>query len=176
MKIIELNKNIPKTFQYRLNSLVISLKIITFLVLLIPLKPTNAQTLKFEKDVPPIVVGERIPASFWKEEHLFFINGDTIRKSLNEYKGKLLILDFWSTSCGTCISTFPTINKFIKNYKEKMKVVLVNEIASKDNFERIRNFYDKNKEEYFKESDFETIILDNKLGRNFVHRGYPHYF
>ncbi len=173
MKKIELNNRLARSCQSKVNSLVTSLKIILCLIALSPFNPTNAQT--FEEDVTPIAVGERIPAAFWEKKHLFFINGDTIRKNLSEYKGKLLILDFWSTSCGTCISTFPIINKFIKNYKEKMNVVLVNEIASRDNFEKISNFYKRNKEEHFKGSDFITIILDDKLGRNFVHRGYPHY-
>src|SRR5699024_12782984 len=43
-----------------------------------------------EEEISPLSVGEKVPAEFWTREHLFYIDGDTVRKNLEEYKGKLL--------------------------------------------------------------------------------------
>ncbi|NWF88492.1 MAG: TlpA family protein disulfide reductase [Ignavibacteriaceae bacterium] len=39
--------------------------------------------------------------------------------TLNQYKGKLLLLDFWETWCGKCVSSFQDINKLAKEYKNR---------------------------------------------------------
>ncbi len=36
---------------------------------------------------------------------------------LSDYKGKLIILDFWATWCGPCRSSFPNMQKLVTKYK-----------------------------------------------------------
>lgn len=38
-------------------------------------------------------------------------------KTLNDLKGKVVILDFWATWCGPCITSFPEIAALVERYK-----------------------------------------------------------
>lgn len=42
---------------------------------------------------------------------------------LSDYKGKYVLLDFWSRSCGFCIAALPELKKIAEQYKEKVVVV-----------------------------------------------------
>ena len=46
--------------------------------------------------------------------------------SLNEYRGRYLLLDFWPSWCGPCIAQFPTIKKTVDQYAGRLAVVGIN--------------------------------------------------
>lgn len=50
-------------------------------------------------------------------------NGDTIR--LKDFKGKLIVMDFWFTGCGGCMSLTRKLTPIIKDLKENKNVVFV---------------------------------------------------
>lgn len=67
--------------------------------------------------------------------------------SLNDYRGKTVILDFWATWCGPCISSFPGMQNAVNKYKENEDVVFL----FVDTFENgptreesVQNFIDNN--------------------------------
>jgi peroxiredoxin len=39
--------------------------------------------------------------------------------TLKQYKGKILVLDFWESWCGKCISSFSDVNRIAIEYKDK---------------------------------------------------------
>lgn len=41
---------------------------------------------------------------------------------LSDYKGKYIILDFWSQYCGPCLDAFPLLKEIAEKYKEKIVV------------------------------------------------------
>jgi thiol-disulfide isomerase/thioredoxin len=49
---------------------------------------------------------------------------DSKLKSLNDLKGKVILLDFWATWCGPCIATFPEMRELVEHYKGSDLVVL----------------------------------------------------
>ena len=42
---------------------------------------------------------------------------------LSDYKGKYIILDFWSRYCGPCLDAFPLLKEIAEKYKEKVVVI-----------------------------------------------------
>ena len=42
---------------------------------------------------------------------------------LSEFKGKYILLDFWSIGCGPCIASLPEMEEIIELYKGRMEVV-----------------------------------------------------
>ncbi len=87
--------------------------------------------------IKPLKVGDRLPESFWQQEHTVYANGKTTTQTLAAYKSKLLILDFWATWCGSCIKKFSLLDSLQQNHSE-VKVMLVNTLSTKDTLEKVR--------------------------------------
>jgi peroxiredoxin len=49
-------------------------------------------------------------------------NGKSV--SLNNFGGKLLVLNFWATWCPPCVEEMPSLNQFAARFKDKGVVVL----------------------------------------------------
>ncbi len=101
--------------------------------------------------------------------YLQSINGSTV--NLNDYHGKLVLINFWGTYCHPCIKSIPEKNKLVKQF-ENNDFVLLN-ICTDYNIEAWEQIIER---EAFKgehlicKGNWETI-LKNKY--NFY--GIPHY-
>lgn len=79
-------------------------------------------TLKAQEpvvDYPKI--GEKI------KDHTFtdVVNYPEKSLKISDYKGKWLVIDFWSRGCSGCIASFPKINKLNHQLKDKVKIMMV---------------------------------------------------
>ncbi|WP_316814464.1 redoxin domain-containing protein [Pedobacter nyackensis] len=54
-----------------------------------------------------------------------FMDSTTKKVSLADFKGKWLVLDFWTRSCSSCISSFPKMNALQKEFKDRIEFALV---------------------------------------------------
>mgnify|MGYP001394109972 CR=1 FL=1 len=65
-------------------------------------------------------------------------NGNTIK--LNDYKGNLVLLNFWATWCTPCKEEMPSLDSLkINKNLDNLKIFPIN--VGKDNIDKILNFY-----------------------------------
>ena len=46
-------------------------------------------------------------------------------RHLSEFKGKYILLDFWSRGCGPCVASIPEMEEIAEQYKEQLEVVSI---------------------------------------------------
>ena len=71
-----------------------------------------------------------------------FILKDLNKKEIyiNDYKGKVVLLNFWATWCQPCILEMPAIEKLYSTFKDKGFVVLAVSIDRKSREKDVRTF------------------------------------
>jgi cytochrome c biogenesis protein CcmG/thiol:disulfide interchange protein DsbE len=77
------------------------------------------------ESVAGIGIGSRAP-----NFKLFDLSGKEV--SLNQYKGKVVLLDFWATWCGPCRMTMPLLERLQKEYSDVMVQMAINLQEPKD--------------------------------------------
>lgn len=95
------------------------------------------------KEAKPLLVGQQLPDEFWTRQYLFYIDSDTVRKDLSEYKGKLLVLDFWATWCAICLAQMKDKQTLFAKYPTETAFLMVNPSVTKDTYSTIAEKHDK---------------------------------
>lgn len=108
-------------------------KIITVAVLLVLCAYSRLQG-QTNKPIQPLNIGDTLPGITLT--NLYNYPAKTAR--LSDFKGKLLILDFWASWCGACIEAFPKLQALQQKYNNEIQVVLVNSAATGDDEATIR--------------------------------------
>src|SRR5690606_36475198 len=93
---------------------------------------------------------------------------DTV--TLGDYRGKLIILDFWATWCSACIAMFPKMDSLQMSYAGKVQFVSVTDQHPKI----VVPFLEKFEKQQRRKSTV-PAVLDNQLHKFFPHRILPHY-
>lgn len=86
--------------------------------------------------------------------------------SMQDYKGKLIIIDFWNRWCGSCIEAFPKMEKLQKEFGDKIKVLLV----TTDKKEEVVKLFKR-----FKVPELTILYGDTLLSAMFPHITVPHH-
>jgi len=76
--------------------------------------------------------------------------------SLQELRGKVVVLNFWFTSCAPCIQEMPELNKLVQSYKSKEVVFLA---MTFNDTKQVNTFLQKNTFSY-------TILPDSREVNN----------
>lgn len=92
------------------------------------------------------------------------------RISLEDFKGKWLILDFWSEGCVSCIKSFPKINEIQQEFSNEIQFLLVGIPNSRDS-EAIQKLYSKHQQKLMLDI---PIVFDTTLAQRFHVRTVPH--
>lgn len=111
----------------------------------------------------PLMVGDKIPEITLHD--VLYYKADTLR--LSDLKGKLIILDFWSTGCMSCIKHFPEIDSIQKNFGDRVQYLLV----SRQNKKQIQTFFETKTRIVRPSVPF--ITGDILLEKYFPHRAMP---
>lgn len=96
---------------------------------------------------------------------LIKLNGEKV--DLEDYKGKVIMLNFWATWCPPCRAEMPSMENIHKKYDPEKFVILA---VSVDRSKR------KNVEEFIKDNGYSFAVFhdsDNKLSRKFAIRSIP---
>ncbi len=85
--------------------------------------------------------------------------------SLKDFKGKVVLINFWATWCPPCKEELPFFEKIYKKYKDKGFVIL----AVNTDPENLQNFL----EDFGTKFTFPILIGDNKILDLYPVRGLP---
>jgi len=102
------------------------------------------------------------------------VNAATGSASLHKFKSKLLLLDFWMTTCIPCLQEIPTLDSMQKAHPRDLAVLLVSSARS-DNELRLANAMKR----IYKNSGIRValpvVLGDTLLNNLFAHTYVPHY-
>lgn len=86
----------------------------------------------------------------------------------SQLKGKAVILYFWSTWCGSCISSMPKLQALQQKFHDRLQILM---ITPEDSL-KIERLYKRR--EYLKNLRLPLVLNDTMLAKYFPHDGVPH--
>lgn len=117
----------------------------------------------------PLKPGDAIPDRVWHHP-LTVVNHPASKSSvtLNDFKGKPILLDFWATWCGSCITGFPKINALQRKFGNQVTILSV----TYEDAAVIQRFFTEKAGKHH--TYIQTVINDTILKQHFPHTGVPH--
>ena len=124
------------------------------------------------------IVIHKIPKTY---DNVIFLDKKDLKININEYKGNLLILNFWATWCEPCKEEMPSLDKLQANPElDKIRIFTIN--IGKETLDKVNKFFIdlniKNFEPFFDPPTtlakmfslrgVPTSILINKDGKEFA--------
>jgi thiol-disulfide isomerase/thioredoxin len=110
--------------------------------------------------IKPLTVGDKVPDI----EIENIINFPTTKARLSDFKNKVVIIDFWGTTCTSCILALPKIDSLQKIFRENLQVLTVTNYDTKDKVEKTLQRYKKTKNSSL------PVVLNNDLLKQY----FPH--
>lgn len=127
-----------------------------------------------EHIINPIMPGQPIPEEIWNRTFtLHYFDGNTEEVKFSDFRGKAILLDFWSTGCVSCIKGIPKMERYQRQYKDELVVLLVNSKRNKDTPERIANRFKIYKEVNKYVPELPTILDDTIFTALLPHNTIP---
>lgn len=90
---------------------------------------------------------------------------------LSALKGKVVVLDFWATWCGPCLSSFPSLQKVYDKYKGNPDIVILamntwERVAPEQREQHVKDFIAKNKYTF-------PVVFDTDIVTKYGVEGIP---
>ncbi len=121
---------------------------------------TQAQT-------KPLKIGDKVPDITINN----IINYKSSSAKLSDFKGKLLILDFWATWCAPCVSMIPLMDSLQKQFAGKIQFLSITDQKAAV-VESFRAKLQKQKNAVY---SLPEVLEDKTLREMFPHSTLPHY-
>jgi thiol-disulfide isomerase/thioredoxin len=112
-----------------------------------------------------LTVGDTVPGELWT--YLYTQNDPSLRPSA--LKGKLLVLDFWATTCHACFGTFKQVDSLQERFRDRVKWVMV----TKESQEKVATVLSRLKK--VKLPAVSGIYSDTVLSKWFFYVTIPHH-
>lgn len=119
---------------------------------------TNAQQIRPQP-------GEQFDYTF-----INLINYPTRMANVSEFKGKLLILDFWNTGCLSCVASWPKLQALQEKFDSQIQILLVNALQDEAT---VRSAIETNKKKTGLDMTLPTVCGDTLLEGIFPYRAVP---
>lgn len=117
-----------------------------------------------------LAVGQPVPDVHLKD----LINYSAPTARLSDFRGKLLILDFWATWCGTCKAAMPKLDAIQREFEGQVQVLLVNSRSNKDTEDKVKAYFERWRHPDGGRYALPSVVNDTILGKLFPHRLIPH--
>lgn len=114
-------------------------------------------------------IGDEVPDIEFK-----MLNHQSSTTKLSDYKGKVVILDFWATFCGPCIKKFPHLDSLQKENPDFVKIITIGRDNLKENPNKLNDFLQRYLKKY---KDFKLpIAYDDQTALSyFPHQQISHF-
>lgn len=96
-------------------------------------------------------------------------NATTVK--ISDFRGKILILDFWATWCSPCIAMIPRMDSLQKKFGDKVQFLSVTYQSKKEALSFLEKFELQQKRHF----DLPLVTDSKELEKLFPHKTLPHY-
>lgn len=124
----------------------------------------KAQNNSFSQSIE---IGETVPDITIENIH----NYKTTNAKLSDFKGKLLILDFWATWCSPCLAMIPKLDSLQKAFEGKVSFLNVTYQSEKEVIPFLKKFQKQRNTNY----NLPEVMGDKVLHSLFPHVTLPHF-
>ena len=93
---------------------------------------------------------------------------------ISDFKGKLIILDFWNSFCAGCIAGFPKLDSLQRQFKGRLQVFLVNPANSHETERSMKIVIDRMNSWSDRRFTLPIVFRDTSLSQNFKYYGVPY--
>lgn len=96
------------------------------------------------------------------------INFSQSNTRISDFRGKILIIDFFTIYCRGCVLSFPKYDSLQREFKDKIQILLCTD-SSKEDVQKLFNRFGS-----LRHLHLATIVSDTTLSKIFKHRTVPH--
>lgn len=138
-----------------------------FLILLWCWKPAAAQSVSTVSGPGILRIGEKVPQTAFPGA----LRHSSPSIKLSDFKGKVLILDFWASWCGPCVGMVGRMDSLEKRFGGRVQFLPV----SSQTAQEVSLFRQKLARRTGLRIDSPEVVGDSQLKKVFPYTGVPHY-
>ncbi len=90
--------------------------------------------------------------------------------NLNQYKGKVIVINNWATWCPPCVAELPSLKRLYEQYKNQPEIVFL--FVAHDKPEKVKAFLQKNDFQelpvYFMQSDMPSQLQSSSIPTTYI--------
>lgn len=136
----------------------------------------NNEKIALLKQIVALAEGDRVPETLWNMPMRVVRHPAGLdRMTLQEYRGKLIILDFWATWCGSCVRAFNRVDYLQEAFQDEIRFLLVNSSGNGDTVASVRTFLQERSLKYPHGLQVPSVVEEPRLRHFFPHAYIPHY-
>ncbi|WP_300601959.1 TlpA disulfide reductase family protein [Niabella sp.] len=117
-----------------------------------------------QSNIRPLTIGDTVPDITFTN----LINYPSKTAQLSDFRSKLVILDFWATTCTGCVAALPRLDSLQNKYKDQLQILLI----TYEDEARVTRFFKTNP--IGKKINLSTVMLDAVLKEQFPHKYLSH--